>query len=91
MDIVTKSKAEKGRVLSLLEGLNITYIISTKTPLTVAIENPARITAANDLLNVCRFAKQCAAGPIEGMTVNEAAIKIREMLTDVIYRAESSG
>lgn len=42
-----------------------------------------------DLLEACKFAKQCAAGPIPGMTLNDAAIKVREMLDAAIAKAEA--
>ena len=72
-------------------GWNIARIWTTVENNLLQVEsNAALIAAAPDLLAACKMAEQCThAGGIEGMSINDAAILVRDTLRAVIAKAEN--
>ena len=85
----TKGKWELGHVSpwEIWVGADI-HIADVHGKQEVRQANAHLIAAAPDLLEACKFAAECAKGPIEGMSVNEAAIEVREVLAAAIAKAE---
>ncbi len=79
-----------GSVIAEVEkecGPDIPPIVSRKMP----VEANARlIAAAPDMLEACIFARECAQGPIPGMSLTEAHKKACSMLDGAIAKAKGN-